>query len=391
MTPGTPRLSSSWLLSRAKNHHPRVSVSPILDPFPPRRKARFFRPDRLLHHHGPRGLEEAGAVEISRRALRDPFPVGGIQEYEVEPEAVPLKETQRGPVFHRQGVRSRRLKSPDVAAHDRECAKVRFHQDGHPGSARKGLEAERPGPREQVQYPCFFRSASQNVEDRLPHAVGRRPHRLPPRGAKPPAPPFPRYDAHTRLHARGQGIGDDSRRPLGAEGAQERKRLPVCGERARNTSRPFRGQAGLSAAMFAATFPGTNFLGGVQSIGHPPVRSAPHYWNFTTLRQGIPRPDGLPGHPFPRNDVVHYPRENSEKDSDENSSFFPRLPPFRIRVARAPRPGRRPFRKEDHDERVRRGGAARQHRRRHFPIRAGGGAFFGPPPERDGPPPIFEK
>src|SRR3990172_13443414 len=103
MTPGTPRWSSFCLLSRAKDHPPRISVSPVLDPFPPRGKERFLRTDRLLHHHGTPGFEEAGADEISRRALRDPFPVRGVQEHEVEPEAVPLKETQRVPVFHRQG------------------------------------------------------------------------------------------------------------------------------------------------------------------------------------------------------------------------------------------------------------------------------------------------
>src|SRR3990170_6392210 len=120
MTPGTPRWSSSWLLSRAKDHHPRVSVSPVLDPFPPRRKDRLLGPDRLFHHNGPPGFEEAGSGKIARRSFRDSSPVRGIQEHEVEPEAVALKETQRGPVFHRKGLRPGRLESPDVSAHDGE-------------------------------------------------------------------------------------------------------------------------------------------------------------------------------------------------------------------------------------------------------------------------------
>ena len=69
--------------------------------------------------------------------------------------------------------------------------------------------------------------------------------------------------------------------------------------RTRGYARAVRGQAGSSAAMFAETFPGANFRSGVRSIEHHPVRSAPHYWNFTALRQGIPPPGWTPGPSLP--------------------------------------------------------------------------------------------
>src|SRR3546814_1099953 len=74
---------------------------------------------------------------------------------------------------------------PDVGAADLDGRRVVFHEDGLRRAARQGLEAECAGAGEGVEHARLRQAAvslgaepaaHQDIEKRLPRAVGGRPH-----------------------------------------------------------------------------------------------------------------------------------------------------------------------------------------------------------------------
>src|SRR5439155_6137817 len=83
-------------------------------------------------------------------------------------------------------------------------------EGGMGGAAGQGLDAHRPGASEEVGHdrPVQRPEAGQGVEDGLPHPVGGRPDRPPPRRLDATAPSRPSHDTHAERVRSGLMDGD---------------------------------------------------------------------------------------------------------------------------------------------------------------------------------------